>query len=350
MGVPRESLVKKAQQTAEDAAGEVNKVDVPLTRRLGLADFIKLLFKEMGSDHVGAFAGNLAYNALFALFPFAIFLLSLLGIFHATSLVNTMISRISGSLPPDAVGLIRQNILTVAQSHASGAFTVSAIIALLLALYGVSGAFRAVIEATNVVYNVTDRRPIWKRYLISIGLALSSAILLIGALVLALFGPAIGRTVANHVGLGDAFTLTWNIVQWPVLLVFVLIAFALIYYFAPDVEQEFRFMSPGAIVAVVLWVIFSGLFSLYVNNFGSYNKTYGTLAGLVILLLFMYYSGMILLMGAEMNQIIEQHAPGGKNEGDRAPHGGDESNRGAASNHTLRILRENRPMESSEVK
>jgi membrane protein len=346
MGIPGQSLVHMAQQTAADATGEVNKVDIPLTRRLGLVDFIKLLFKEMGSDHVGAFAGNLAYSALFALFPFAIFLLSLLGIFHATNLVNTMIGRISGSLPPEAVRLIRQNILTVAQSHAGGAFTISAIISLLLALYGVSGAFRAVMEATNVVYNVTDNRPIWKRYLISIGLALSSAVLLIGALVLALFGPAIGRSVANHVGLGDAFTLAWNIVQWPVLLVFVLTAFALIYYFAPDVKQKFRFISPGSIVAVVLWVIFSGIFSLYVNNFGSYNKTYGTLAGLVILLLFMYYSGMILLMGAEMNQIIEQHAPGGKDEGDRTPDSGHGSNEATPSNHTLQILRENRPKPS----
>jgi membrane protein len=157
-----------------------------------------------------------------------------------------------------------------------------------------------------------------KRYFISLVLALSSAVLMIGALVLVLFGSAIGQSIADHVGLGHAFTLTWSIVQWPVLLVFVLVAFALVYYLAPNVDQQIKFITPGSIVAVVLWVLFSGLFSLYVRHFGSFNRVYGTLAGVVILMLFLYYSGMFLLMGAEMNQIIEEHAPGGRSSSRRA--------------------------------
>jgi membrane protein len=314
-----------------------------MTRRLGLFDFLKQLFHEIGEDHIGAFAGNLAYNALFAMFTFAIFLLSLLGLFHATSLVNTMVGRLSASLPPDAVKLIRTDILSIAQSRAQGAFTISAIIALVLALWGVSGMFRAVMEALNVAYDVKDSRPFWKQYGISLILSFSSAVLLIVAIVLAVFGPAIGGAVANIVGLGSAFTTAWNIIQWPVLLLFVLLAFALVYFLAPDVQQEFKFISPGSIIAVVLFGIFSALFQVYVSHFGSYNKTYGTLAGLVILLVYMYYSGFILLLGAEMNKIIEHHAPGGKKPGQKVPanEGGPQLAKG--ENRTVRILRENRP-------
>ncbi|HEX6508717.1 MAG TPA: YihY/virulence factor BrkB family protein [Chloroflexota bacterium] len=347
MNIPGQSVIEKvrneAQDTAEDAQRQANRVDVPLTRRLGLADFVKQLFHEIGQDHVGAFAGNLAYNALFAMFPFAIFLLSLLGLFHATHLVNTMIDRISPSLPPDAIRLIRADILSVAETRATGAVGVGAVIALLLALWGVSGAFRAVMEALNVAYSVRDSRPLWKRYAISLLLSASAAVLFIAAIVLAIFGPAIGHAVANAVGLGSVFTTVWNLVQWPVLLLFVLAAFALIYYFAPDAEQNFRFISPGSIAAVLIFGIFSGLFQLYVSHFGAYNKVYGTLAGLVILLLYLYYSGFILLVGAEINKIIEHHAPGGKRDGQRAP-SGRRSSKSEPASHTLEILKENRPV------
>jgi membrane protein len=175
-------------------------------------------------------------------------------------------------------------------------------------------------------------------------------VLLISALILVVFGPAIGSALADHVGLGDAFRWTWNILQWPVLLVFVLSAFGLVYYFAPDVQQRFRFVTPGSITALVGWLAFSLLFSLYVNNFGSYNKTYGALAGLAVFLLYTYYSAFILLVGAEINQVIEQHAPEGKNEGEKTPN--DQNGDGekhAAHHSTLEILRENRLDNGSQM-
>jgi membrane protein len=336
------SLISRAQDAAEDVQDTVNDVHVPLTRRLGLADLAKQVFAGIGEDHIGAFAGNLAYSGLFSLFPFSIFLLSLLGVFHATSLVNTMVGRLSGTLPDAAITLIKTNVLSVASTRSSGSYSVGAIISILLALWGVSGGFRAIMEATNVVYDVQDTRPFWTRYAISIVLAVVCTVLIIAALVLAVFGPTIGGVVANHFGLGAAFRWTWNIVQWPVLLMFVLAACALIYFMAPDVKQGFRFISPGAIVAVVLWAVFLALFSLYANNFSSYNKTYGALAGLAILLLLMYYSAFILLVGAEINQIIESHAPGGKSRGEHSASnslGGE----GHHEPHTIQILRENRP-------
>ena len=172
-------------------------------------------------------------------------------------------------------------------------------------------------QAMNVMYEIEEVRPSWKRYLLSVLLSLGTAALLLFALALILFGPQLGSVVADTVGLGSVFRLVWNVVQWPILFCEVLLAFALVYYFAPDVEQRFRWVSLGSIIAVTLWLVFSVLFSLYVSNFGSYNATYGSLAGVAIFLFYIYWSALIMLIGAEMNQVIEGHIPEGKNEGEK---------------------------------
>src|ERR687898_962015 len=212
MKIPGMQLVKKAERKG-------NEVEVPVAKNLGLVDFFKLTYKEMNEDHVMAFAGNLTYKGLFAIFP------------------------------------------------------------ILLALWGISGAFRSVMEAMNVMYEVEEDRPFWKVYGLSIFMSLAVIVLLVGALVLVIFGESIGVRVADLVGLGSLFATLWSIVQWPVVALVVLFAFALIYYFAPAVEQRFRWISPGSILAFVFWLIFSLLFSLYTSIAGSYNETYGSLAG-----------------------------------------------------------------------
>jgi membrane protein len=313
MKIPGKRLVNKAEETG-------NAVEVPMAQDLGLVELLKRTFKEVSKDHLAAFAGNLTYKGLFALFPFFVFLLSLLGLFGAPELVRTMLDQVSAVLPEGATAFLEDQLLGIAQSKApQGAFTVGAIISIFLALWGVSGAFRSVMEAMNVMYEVEEARPIWKQYLISVLLSLGVAALLLFALGLVIFGPQLGGAVADLVGLGFVFQLVWNILQWPVLLFFVLFAFALVYYFAPDVEQRFKWISPGSIIAVALWLVFSLLFSLYVSNVGSYNTTYGSFAGIVILMLYIYYSAFIMLIGAELNQVIEEHIPEGKNEGEKTP-------------------------------
>jgi membrane protein len=289
-----------------------------MTRRnLGLVELLKRTFEEAGEDHLSAFAGNLTYKGLFALFPLLVFLLSLLGLFGAPQLFDSLLEQASSVLPQDAVNLIEEQLVGITETNAQGALTVSAIVAILLALWGVSGAFRSVMEAMNVMYGVEEARPFWKQYLISILLSLGVAALLLFSLGLVVFGPRIGGAVAGAVGLGSVFQVVWNIVQWPVLVGCVLFAFALVYYYAPDVEQRFKWISPGSIIAVVVWLLFSLAFSLYVNKFSSFNATYGSLAGIIVLMLYIYYSSFIMLIGAEMNQVIEEHIPGGKDEGEK---------------------------------
>ena len=309
--IPGKKIVEKAERTG-------NEVPIPMTRRrLGLVEFFKRTAKEISEDHLAAFAGNLTYKGLFALFPFAVFLLSLLGLFGAPDLLTNLIDQARIVLPNDVVNLLEDQLLGIAESRTQGAFTAGAIVSILLALWGVSGAFRSVMEAMNVMYEIEEERPFWKVYGLSVFLSLGVAALLITALVLVVFGPQIGGAIADVVGLGFVFELVWNIVKWPVLIGIVLFAFALVYYFAPDVEQRFRYVSPGSIMAVAMWVLFSLLFRLYVENFGSYSATFGSFAGIIILMLYIYYSSFIMLVGAEVNQVIEEHVPQGKNEGEK---------------------------------
>ena len=314
MKIPGMQLIKKAENKG-------NEAEVPMAENLGLVDFFKLTYKEMNEDHVMAFAGNLTYKGLFAVFPFFTFLLSLLGLFNATDLVTTMVDNLSGVVPQSATKFIEDQLLSITKSQAQSAFTFGAIISILLALWGVSGAFRSVMEAMNVMYEVEEDRPFWKVYGLSIFMSLAVVVLLLGALVLVVFGEPIGVRVADVVGLGSAFATVWSILQWPVVALVVLFAFALIYYFAPAAKQRFRWISPGSLIAFVFWLAFSLLFSLYASSFGgsSYNETYGSLAGVIVLMLYVYYSALIMLVGAEMNQVIEWHIPGGKDEGEKIP-------------------------------
>ncbi|MGB3633839.1 MAG: YihY/virulence factor BrkB family protein [Rubrobacteraceae bacterium] len=295
-----------------------NRAEIPMTRGLGLVDFLKKTGKEVSDDHLFAYAGNLSYKALFALFPLFTLLLSLLGMFNAAWVVDAFTDELSAALPEDASSFINGQLQNIASSEATGAFTFGAIISVALGLWGVSGAMRSVMEAMNVMHDLEETRPFWKKYVVSLFIALLVVALVLSALVLVVFGEQIGSQVAEAIGFGSTFETLWSIAQWPVLTFLVLLAFAILYYFAPAADQRFRWISPGSLVAFAFWLIFSLIFSYYVGNSSSF-ETYGALAGVIILMLYFYYSAAIVLIGAEMNQIVEENAPGGKNKGEQFP-------------------------------
>src|ERR671912_1134931 len=239
MKIPGMRLIKQAERKG-------NEVEVPVAENLGLVDFSKLTYKEMNEDHVMAFAGNLTYKGLFAIFPFFTFLLSLLGVFNATDLVNVMVDKLSGIAPQSATRFIEGQLLSITQSQAESAFTFGAIISILLALWGISGAFRSVMEAMNVMYEVEEDRPFWKVYGLSIFMSLAVVVLLVTAFGIVVFGRSIGGALAEAVGLGSVFQTVWSILQWPIVACMVLFTFAVIYYFAPAAKQRFRWISPGS--------------------------------------------------------------------------------------------------------
>jgi membrane protein len=299
-----------------------NRVSMPMSDGLGAAEFVRLTAIKTAQDDVFSYAGNIAFRALFALFPALIALLWLLHVLRADGLVGTLVSLVETALPQTASEPIKQQLSSVPQEQASGAFTVAAIISVGAALWALSTMMRAMMTGLNRIYGVDESRPFWKSTLTAFGLALAVAALLVSALFLIVFGSALAEQIAETAGMGVLFRWTWEIATWPVLLVLIFSACALIYYVAPDVKQRVRWISPGTVIATLLWLLFTLLYSIYVNNFASYDSLYGQLAGIVVLMAYLFTAAFILLLGGEINQVIETAHPDGKNDGDRAPSDG----------------------------
>lgn len=299
-----------------------NHVLLPFTGGLGAGACVRRTVAQACKDRLPVHAGNVAYHALFALVPSLLALLWLLRLLHGGRLVLALLEVTDQSLPHPAAALLRAQVESAPDDQARGALSAGAVICVLLSVWALSATFRAVMEALNAMYAVADRRSAPRRYGLSVLLALGVAALLTGALGLVLLGNAAGERLARATGTGLGLRVAWTLATWPAVALGVLVAFGLVYYFAPDVEQRWRWVSPGAVAAVVGWVLFAGLFSLYIDRFARIDQTYGVLAGFVILMSYLYGSTCILLLGAEVNQIIELRQPDGKNEGDHAPSDG----------------------------
>ena len=187
-------------------------------------------------------------------------------------------------------------------AEAPGLFTFG----ILFTIWAASGAFAALINALNRAYDVQETRPFWKVRGIAILMTLGLSVLVLIGVLLLVLGPQIGRTIADVFGLEETFLLVWDIVRWPVALFFFILVFtvALLYYFAPDVDQPFRWITPGGLIGVLLWVLASVAFNFYVSNFGSYNKTYGSIGAVIVLLLYLYISSLTILFGATLNATL----------------------------------------------
>jgi membrane protein len=196
---------------------------------------------------------------------------------------------------------------------------------LLAALWAASNGMTAITESLNTAYDIDESRPWWKQRLVAIGLTLALSILIIGSLILVVAGGHIAEGVANAYGFGSAFATAWKIIQWPVVLAIMVLAFALIYYFAPDFrDQAWQWLTPGAAIGVALWVLVSLAFRIYLQFFDSYSKTYGSLGAVIVLMLWLYFTGAAVLIGGEINSEIEnaaaeQGAPEAKEKGEKAP-------------------------------
>lgn len=308
---------------AERVEHRASEIRVPLTRDLPLSRLLRQTYLQAGEDAISIHAAGLAYHSLFATFLFLVFLISLLGVFHATDFVGMVLDRISLAMPAPVAEVIRGQLPQRSENApARTAFTIGAVVAILGALWGVTTAFRTLMQALNVIYKVREGRPAWKIYAISVLLFLAVTVLLLAAGAVVIAGEAIGIRIADAVGLGTIFRFLWSIAQWPIFVFCMLMAFALVYYYAPDVRQKFRFISPGSIVGVTLWLVFTLVFLGFVNIFGLFSRVYGAITGVAIHMFYMYYFSYILLLGAELNQVIEEHAPGGKRAGQKTPSDG----------------------------
>lgn len=280
---------------------------------IGWRELIKRTAIEVYEDDCLGLAAQLAYYFILALFPALLFLLALASFFPIDQVTDEVMRGLANVAPPDVVQLITGQMQRIAESDHGGLLTLG----ILGALWSSSSALAGLIGALNTAYDIKENRPWWKVRLLAMGLTIALALFLLLSSTLVIAGPEIAGKLANIFGLGAAFTWTWNILQWPFALGLVISALALVYYYGPDAEQDWVWITPGAMLATLLWLGISLGFRAYLQYAADYNATYGTIGGVIVLLLWLYFSGFAILVGAEMNAEIEHASPYGKAPGEK---------------------------------
>jgi membrane protein len=263
---------------------------------------LKATVQEFQRDDALGLAAQLAYFLILALFPFILVLVSLMGTFGSPEMASEVLAYFRQVMPQQVFELIEKYTSDIISGNRPAPYLFS--FGILFTLWSASGAFAALINALNRAYDVQETRPFWKVRGIAILMTLGLSVLILVGVLLLVVGEPIGRTIADVFGLGEIFEFVWNIIRWPVALFFMVFTVALLYYFSPDVNQPFRWITPGGLIGVLLWVLASVAFSFYVNNFGSYNKTYGSIGVVIILLLYLYISSLTVLFGATLNATL----------------------------------------------
>ena len=264
---------------------------------------LKATVQEFIRDDALGLAAQLAFYLILAIFPFILFLVALIDTFSSPEFITKVFTYLRQVLPAQVFDLIRNYTESTLRNRDSAPGLLS--VGILGTIWATSNAFAALINALNRAYDVQETRPFWKvrgiAILMTFGL---SALVAAGALLL-VAGPSLGETVAEVFTLGDEFLYAWNIVRWPAALLFMIATVALLYYFAPDAEQPFRWITPGGFIGVLLWVLASLAFNLYASSdFNTYNETYGSIGTVIILLLYLYISSLTILFGATLNATL----------------------------------------------
>jgi membrane protein len=277
-------------------------------------ELLKRTAGEFSADNCLGLAAQLAYYLLLALVPAIVFLVALTS-FFPPGLIQQMMNSVGAVAPPEMTDILRSQLESIASGEHTGLLTFG----FAMALWSSSAAVVAITDALNRAYDIDEARPWWKVRLIAIALTIALAGFVLIAFGLVVAGPTLAETMANRLGFGPVFEWTWKIVQWPLVFALVAVALAFLNYFGPDADQDWAWVSPGAVMATLLWLLASLAFKFYVANFGNYNETYGSLGGIIVLMLWFYITGLAILAGAEMNAEIEHASPHGKNPGEKVP-------------------------------
>ncbi len=280
---------------------------------IGWRALLKQTYNELLADNCLGLAAQLAYYFFLALFPALLFLVAVLSYVPVTNLMDTLLATLGRVAPNDVISILQSQIVKIANDRSGGLLTLG----MIGTLWSTSSGITAIIDTLNQAYDIREGRPWWKVRLIALALTVALAVFIVVAMTLVLVGPEVAGRVARSIGLGHAFAVTWTILQWPLVFAMVSFALALIYYYAPDAEQEWIWITPGSLLATTLWLLVSLGFRFYVQHFASYNATYGTIGGAIVLLLWFYVSGLAVLVGAELNAELEHASPYGKNPGEK---------------------------------
>ncbi|MFF4364709.1 YihY/virulence factor BrkB family protein [Streptomyces sp. NPDC001594] len=275
--------------------------------------------KEFKDDELADRAAALTYYGVLALFPALLVLVSLLGVAgdSATQQVLDNLQR----LTPGAARDVISNAVRQLQGNA-GVGSLLAIVGVLVALWSASGYVAAFVRASNAVYDMPEGRPVWKVLPLRVGLTVVLMVLAVASALIVVFTGALARQAGSALGVGDTALTVWSVAKWPVLLLLVTAMIALLYWAAPNAKgRGFRWVTPGSFVALAIWGIASAGFAFYVAHFGSYNKTYGTLAGVIIFLVWLWITNLAVLLGLEFDaELVRQRAIAGGLPADQEPY------------------------------
>lgn len=276
------------------------------------AEVFKCAAREFLADDMPTYASALAYQALFSLFPFVLFLIALIGFLHLPPFFDWLEAQALLLLPAQA----RDEVMPVIrqlQEQKAGLLSAG----ILVALWSASAGVRSTMHALNAAYDVKEGRPAWKTVSLSLAYTVGLALLMLLIAALMVTGPEVMRWLAGRIGMEQLVVTLWTWLRLPAAVALMVLVVALVYYVAPDVEQRFRFITPGSVLAVLAWIAASLGFGLYLSNFGNYNAMYGSIGAVIILLLYFYLSAAVLLFGAELNAVIEHRHAEGKNPGEK---------------------------------
>jgi membrane protein len=288
--------------------------DIP---KAGWRDILWRIKDEIADDHVSMVAASIAFYSLLAIFPAIAAMISIWGLMFDPHQITQQIQALSSALPEGAAGIITRQAETVA-ANSGTRVSLAAVGGILFALYSASKGMKAMIEGLNVVYDEEEKRGFIKLNLLTLALTLGLIGMMIATLLLITVLPAL----LGNLGLGDLVRIGLNYARWPLLLVVALVGLAVLYRYAPSRDEpQWQWVSPGALVATVLWLLGSIAFSIYVSNFSSYNETYGSLGAVVILLMWFWLSAFIVLLGAELNSEIERQTMRDTTTGSAQPMG-----------------------------
>ena len=276
-------------------------------------ELAKRTYREVLADNCLGLAAQLAYYFFLALFPALLFLVAIVSFIPITGLLDAITGHLARVAPTEVLSIIQDQVLTIAHGKNGGLLTLG----MIGTVWSTSAGLNAIIDTLNQAYDIQEARPWWKVKVIALGLTVTLAVFIVVSFTLILVGPALAEKVAAWAHLGPAFAWSWQILQWPIVFLLVTLAVALIYYYAPDAVQEWVWITPGSLLATTLWLLISLGFKFYVSHFTSYNATYGTIGGVIVLMLWFYLSALAVLVGAELNAEIEHASPYGKDPGEK---------------------------------
>lgn len=265
--------------------------------------------KEFSQDDCAGLAAESAYHILFSIFPLAIFAASMSAIINSIfglNLFAKIMDALTSMLPGDARSALADPLAKVLSNQSGGLLSFG----IVTALWSGSAAVSTFIKALNRAYDVEETRPFWRRKGTEVALTLFVGVVASLAFIVIVFGGKLGDAIAKHIGAGTAFTFFWNIIRWPLILAFVSLSLAVLYWIGPNIKQKFQWISPGAILATLVWILAIGGFGLYVSKLGKYDKTYGTLGGMIVLLLVFYISSLVIMLGGQLNsELAKRYDP-----------------------------------------